>query len=762
MMALLRCPLAHGLRRALTGRAAFTTPNRPDRSNRIRYVSLGHAFLSARPVLRPFRLKACTLPRNLGLENRLRWPVTNDRLTALTGSWMMIGSQMFHSLSINRAVRSLLRPVPGPEPFGRMIHEIDGAMHFPVREFLATYDMARKKFVDSLPGGQDLTLDSALLAVKLLNLLLTKYEYLNKRINKIARPIGFMLDPANGCQLGCATCINTFNREFTASYFNPVPKGIMKEDTFDAFIDDVGLSAFSGHFYNNHEPLLNKKTPAYVKKAANFRVETFISTNLSFSKLNVEALVLSGLKELMVAIDGVTQEVYSKYRRGGVVDLVFDNVRSIVETKRKLGMSTPYLRWQYLTFEHNVCEVEQAIETARDLGFDSFNLATPFDVSPDDPTVHAVTYRGPDKHKAVVFNPYPADGFTNDLSEVGNEIYGRLKESATDRYEELIGNDDDDAKVERSGSDQCDWLHLAVISDARGRVFPCCLGDFKKAGKFVFADVKKDSSNLLNSDAYRSARLLMASPKAYEEASAQLEASERIRCDGCTVRPRPQVGLGAARSYFVGTGGGRLAERFASEDFAALFNWSQHQSRTATTSPLATSGILQFEGEVEPRPYHNIDADFFDANSHEDRCQNRPSASPQEERTGLGEARIIDYMFMANGGVVDSTANIPREIDLVLKVLFQIPVEQPIVGITLHDSDGHVVTAINSAWDGKQCASVQAGDVRWYQFRISLQLQVDNYFLEPAVASSITQVLDRRSQLIGLGWLVIGSSTTNN
>ena len=176
---------------------------------------------------------------------------------------------------------------------------------------------------------------------------------------------------------------------------------------------------------------------------------------------------------------------------------------------------------------------------------------------------------------------------------------------------------------------------------------------------------------------------------------------------------------------------------------------------------MATSGILHYEGEVEPCSYHNIDADFFDVKSHEDRCQHRPSASPQEDRTGPGEARIIDYMFMSNGRVVDSTANIPTEIELVLKVLFEVPVEQPIVGITLHDSDGRVVTAINSVWAGKQCASVKAGDVRWYQFRLSLELQVDNYFVEPAVASSITRVLDRRSKLIGIEWLVIGSSTTN-
>ena len=450
-------------------------------------------------------------------------------------------------------------------------------------EFLDEFDSSRRRIVKSMRDRTD-SLDVALLSVKVLNLLLSKYEYRHRRINKIARPIGFMLDPANSCHLGCATCVNTLNKDYALKVFNPVPKGVMKPDTFSAFIDTTGMTSFAGHFYNSHEPLLNKRAPEYIKRAADYRVETFLSTNLSIPKLNVEALVASGIKEVMVAIDGVTQEVYSRYRRGGNVELVYENVTRIVEAKRKLRSKTPYLRWQFLTFEHNLHEVDSAISLAPKLGFDNFNLATPYDVSSDDHSVKAVTYDGKDKNKNINFKPYPTEGFTNDLSSLETEIFERLSESATERYAKLI-DDDSEESIQKVGDDQCDWLHFAVISDAHGRIFPCCIGDFKNMGKFVYANASEDRANILNSDTYRAARRLIANPRAYQQSMSGLDAVETIRCDGCTSRPLPQVGLGAAGRYMKGSSGlfihgqsGWPLRPRGSRDLSTLWDFSQHKS----------------------------------------------------------------------------------------------------------------------------------------------------------------------------------------
>jgi MoaA/NifB/PqqE/SkfB family radical SAM enzyme len=242
--------------------------------------------------------------------------------------------------------------------------------------FFATVDQARETFRDAALRGPD-ALTHALLGVKVINLLIAKHEYCQGAVSTTARPIGFMLDPANQCHLGCPSCSNSYNTEVVARTYNPWPRGMMTDVTFEAFLREVGLYAFAGHFYNNHEPLLNKLTPAFVRKATDLRLRTFISSNLSYRGIDAEAIVASGLTELMVAADGATQPVYERYRRGGRIEWVLDNARAISAAKHKLGSSTPILRWQYLTFAHNLPEIPAAIELARDIGFDTFNLATP-------------------------------------------------------------------------------------------------------------------------------------------------------------------------------------------------------------------------------------------------------------------------------------------------------------------------------------------------------------------------------------------------
>ena len=444
----------------------------------------------------------------------------------------------------------------------KLVSQIDGAVSGPTRDFLRAYDVARLRFERSLRGKDAGVLAEVLLAVKCLNLLINKHEYLHQRIAKAGRPIGFMLDPANSCQLGCPSCMNSFNREAAEKTFNAWPKVIMKDDIFESFIHDVGLGAFHGHFYNNHEPFINKKTPNYVRRAGDFRVDTFISSNLSHPKLDAEAIVASGLKELMCAIDGVTQDVYERYRRGGQLDLVFHNAAEIVAAKKRLGSQTPIMRWQMLMFQHNVHQVDDSMEKARELGFNTFNVATPFEVSQDDPTISGAVYDGPDEKRQITLHPFGPIVWNNDLSALGDAIFSRLSESAEARATGVDGYFDE---VPAPSGDHCDWLHLAVISDATGRIVPCCLGDYKDwPGTFEFADVKHDAGQLMNSYNYRAARRFMAAPQDYD--------GPAVRCQSCMSRPRPQIGLSAAESYL-------MSSAVEPDCRASLTNWSRHSEQ---------------------------------------------------------------------------------------------------------------------------------------------------------------------------------------
>ena len=114
----------------------------------------------------------------------------------------------------------------------------------PCAIFFHAVDGAREAFLRRRPK-----LDDQLLAVKLINLLTAKHEYLWGAIATTARPIGFMLDPANQCHLGCPSCTNSYNRAVSEQTFNPWPRGLMTVETFDAFLEgDRTIRAFSATF----------------------------------------------------------------------------------------------------------------------------------------------------------------------------------------------------------------------------------------------------------------------------------------------------------------------------------------------------------------------------------------------------------------------------------------------------------------------------------------------------------------------------------
>jgi len=360
-----------------------------------------------------------------------------------------------------------------------------------------------------------------------------------------------------------------------------MPRGILRPDTYSKLIEAIGPYSFAGHFYNNSEPFLNKKIFSYLRTASLHRIETLVSSNLSLPRLNAEDVVQSGLVNLMVAIDGASQDVYVKYRRGGDLALVLDNVARIAAAKRRVNSPTPFLRWQFLTFQHNLHEVEKAVELARKIGFDSFNTATPYDVSGDEASIQVGHYLKAQQGRwEVFFRREPRYQWPHTLDEISNVVDQAFHESLRARYEGMRGIRSSHTPQPRHG--HCDWLHLGLIADAVGRIMPCCIPDYAAQGSFVFGDIRKDHDNLFNSEKYLQARLVLANYDRYQAGTDTNQRINRSKCDGCTDRPTPQIGLAAIQSYLwhrapelamVLPQGGSVA--------TALTSWSDH-TPTAT------------------------------------------------------------------------------------------------------------------------------------------------------------------------------------
>jgi hypothetical protein len=82
----------------------------------------------------------------------------------------------------------------------------------------------------------------------------------------------------------------------------------------------------------------------------------------------LEDLVRYRFRNLVVSIDGATQETYAKYRVKGDLEQVLAHVRTINRLKARYRSNLPLLTWKFILFRHNQHEIEQARELAAELG----------------------------------------------------------------------------------------------------------------------------------------------------------------------------------------------------------------------------------------------------------------------------------------------------------------------------------------------------------------------------------------------------------
>ena len=91
-----------------------------------------------------------------------------------------------------------------------------------------------------------------------------------------------------------------------------------------------------------------------IKYAKGFHCDIKLDSNLnSLNAESAEEMVLSGLDKIVVSIDGMREETYSKYRVGGNFKLAMDNLKLLIKKRQKLKSRKPYITCQFLVFRHN-------------------------------------------------------------------------------------------------------------------------------------------------------------------------------------------------------------------------------------------------------------------------------------------------------------------------------------------------------------------------------------------------------------------------
>lgn len=279
------------------------------------------------------------------------------------------------------------------------------------------------------------------------NILLVYGSYfISKKTGKnyhFGLPISISIEPTTSCNLRCPECpsgLRSFNRN----------TGMLTLSLFEQIILQIYKSTSYLTLYFQGEPYLNPDFLRMVSFAVNHKLYTSTSTNAHYlSSENAKKTVESGLNQLIISIDGTTQDIYSQYRVGGSLTKVIEGTKNIIYWKKQLRSKTPHVVFQFLVVKPNEHQLEDVKKLALDLNVDEmrFKTAQVYDYENGNPLIPE------------------------------NDNYSRYKKDALGKWH-----------IKNKLENQCWRMWSSCVITWDGKIVPCC---FDK-------DAKYSMGNLLN------------------------------------------------------------------------------------------------------------------------------------------------------------------------------------------------------------------------------------------------------------------------
>ncbi len=160
----------------------------------------------------------------------------------------------------------------------------------------------------------------------------------------------------------------------------PSGKGLLKRTrgfadmpTFKKFIDENAKTLTTLILHFQGEPLLFKELGEMISYARQNKIYTMFSTNGQLLAENFEIISTSLPDHIVVSLDGLSNETYTKYRVGGDVQKVFDGLEKLSQMPRS---KRPYTELQFLVFSYNEHEIKALQSLKKKYHVDKITLKT--------------------------------------------------------------------------------------------------------------------------------------------------------------------------------------------------------------------------------------------------------------------------------------------------------------------------------------------------------------------------------------------------
>lgn len=198
--------------------------------------------------------------------------------------------------------------------------------------------------------------------IRYFNAFKTFYSWQASNISGRARiygmPVTLGIELTNCCNLNCPECS-------TGAGILSRKAGYIGSDLFDKIINETGRYLLNINLYFQGEPMLHPLFFSFTEKIRSIPVT--VSTNGHFLSVdNSEALALSGIRKLIVSLDGMDQATYSAYRINGDFEKVVAGIRNISAAIDKYR-SRLKLEIQFLVNRQNESQIPAAQKFATEV-----------------------------------------------------------------------------------------------------------------------------------------------------------------------------------------------------------------------------------------------------------------------------------------------------------------------------------------------------------------------------------------------------------
>ena len=199
-------------------------------------------------------------------------------------------------------------------------------------------------------------------------------SFILSRITKksfvLGSPFALSIEPTTTCNLGCPECPSGL-RQFTRKTGNLTPE-INKK-----IIDELKNNLTYINYYFQGEPYINRHLFEMIKYANQNNIYCSTSTNGHFlTDKNCKKTIESGLKRLIISIDGVDQKSYENYRINGDFSKVIAGTKNIIKWKEKLNSQTPHIIFQFLVVKTNEHLIDEIKALSKSLKINELRLKT--------------------------------------------------------------------------------------------------------------------------------------------------------------------------------------------------------------------------------------------------------------------------------------------------------------------------------------------------------------------------------------------------